>query len=135
MKKKHTPEQISLMERKYTEVNGIRMFYLNTVAGDETIVCLHGRWGRGQTWRELMRRFQQHYRIIAPDQRGHGFAYKPRWVYTAEIMAEDIAQLVRKLKCQPVILIGHSMGGRIAIAFAARYPEYVRALVILDQPS
>jgi len=80
-----------------------------------------------------MYRYKDRYRIIAPDQRGHGLSDKPIARYAAEDFAEDAYQLIKRLKCGPVIAVGHSMGGRNAAYLAALYPQQVKCLAILDE--
>lgn len=121
------------IKRGMIKVNGVNMFYRDTVFGDRSILCLHGKWGRGETWTDLMFRYKDRYRIIAPDQRGHGLSDKPVARYAAEDFAEDAYQLIKQLKCGPAIVIGHSRGGRNAAYLATLYPEEVKALAILDQ--
>jgi 2-succinyl-6-hydroxy-2,4-cyclohexadiene-1-carboxylate synthase len=125
----------SRLKRGFVYVNRVDIFYRDTLAGDETILCLHGRWGRGETWSEFMARYRDCYRIIAPDQRGHGLSDRPEGCYSGEVLAEDMYELVRRLGAAPVIAVGHSMGGRIAGTLAAIHPDAVRALAILDEPA
>jgi 2-succinyl-6-hydroxy-2,4-cyclohexadiene-1-carboxylate synthase len=80
-----------------------------------------------------MEHYGSKYRIIAPDQRGHGLSSKPVSKYTAEEMASDVIALLDDLNIQEVILVGHSMGGQVAGYTAALYPEYIQALAILDK--
>lgn len=119
--------------RNIVKSNNIDMFYLDTKTKGPVILCLHGRWGRGETWIEFMKKYGDRYRIIAPDQRGHGLSGKPVSKYNAEEMAADMIALLDLLEIKGVILIGHSMGGHIAGYLAAMYPEYVKALAILDK--
>ena len=98
------------LQRGFTDVNGIRIFYRDTFAGSETLLLLHGRWGRGETWTDLMRRYHDRYRIIAPDQRGHGLSDKPEMRYSASDFAQDMYEFIMKVDCAPVTVIGHSMG-------------------------
>jgi 2-succinyl-6-hydroxy-2,4-cyclohexadiene-1-carboxylate synthase len=114
------------------KVNGINLFYRDTLSGDQTILCLHGRWGRGETWTDLIARYRDRYRIIAPDQRGHGLSDKPIARYAGEDMAADAYELIRYLGCAPVIVVGHSMGARIGAYLAALYPQVVKAFALLD---
>jgi len=123
------------LRRDTAYVNRANIFYRDTLDGDETIVCLHGRWGRGETWSDFIARYRERYRIIAPDQRGHGLSDKPEGCYSGEVLAEDMHELLRALGGAPAIVVGHSMGGRVAGTLAALHPESVRALAILDEPA
>ena len=104
-----------------------------------TLVLLHGLTDSGECWPDAVGRWQGTYRIAAPDARGHGAA--PR--YTAdqlaadsiELMYRDTVDLVSEISgggARPVLLVGHSMGGGMAAAVAARHPELVRAAVLED---
>lgn len=119
--------------RNIVKLKNIDMFYLDTKTEGPVILCLHGRWGRAETWSDFIRHYGKQYRIIAPDQRGHGLSSKPISKYTAEEMAEDIVELLDALNIPSAILVGHSMGGRIAGYLTALYPRHVKALAILDK--
>lgn len=120
------------MIRRIVRVNGLNLFYRDTATDKPTILCLHGKWGRGETWSEFISRYQDSYRIVAPDQRGHGLSDKPVARYAPEDFAEDAHQLIETLGCGPVIAVGHSMGGRSAGFLTALYPNDVAACAILD---
>jgi pimeloyl-ACP methyl ester carboxylesterase len=119
--------------RNIAKLKSIDMFYFDTKTEGPTILCLHGRWGRAETWYDFIQHYGKQYRIIAPDQRGHGLSGKPISKYMAEEMAEDIIELLDFLKIDSVILVGHSMGGRVAGYLTSLYPKYVKALAILDR--
>ena len=119
--------------RDMVHVNGVDIFYRDTQTDGPAILCLHGRWGRGETWIDFIEHYGEKFRIIAPDQRGHGLSGKPISKYTAAEMAEDMLALLDHLQIGPVILLGHSMGGHVAGTLAASHPEYVRALALLDK--
>ncbi|MCR3760686.1 alpha/beta hydrolase [Clostridium felsineum] len=119
--------------RNTLKLRNIDMFYLDTRTEKTAIICLHGMYGRAETWQAFIQNYGTKYRIIAPDQRGHGLTSKPKEPYTIKIMAEDIVELLKALKLQAAILVGHSMGGGIAAYLAANYPEYIKALTILDK--
>ncbi|KUO73089.1 MAG: alpha/beta hydrolase [Clostridia bacterium BRH_c25] len=119
--------------RDIAKLRNIDIFYRDTRTEGPVILCLHGRWGRGETWVDFMRHYGKTYRIIAPDQRGHGLSGQPISKYTAEEMAADMVELLEFLKLDSVILVGHSMGGGIAGYLTAFYPELVKALAILDK--
>lgn len=112
--------------------NGVDLFVRDTASARPPMLCLHGRWGRGETWSNLIVRCRDRYRIIAPDQRGHGLSAKPMVRYAPEDMAEDAHQLLRALDAAPAIVVGHSMGARTAGVLAARHPRDVRAVALLD---
>lgn len=120
------------VHRAHVHLNRLRLFYRDTLSGRETLLCLHGKYGRGETWSDLMSRYRDRYRIVAPDQRGHGLSDNPVARYAADDLATDIHELIGKLECGPSILIGHSMGARVAVHLAALYPEDVKAVVILE---
>lgn len=119
--------------RNMAKLKSIDMFYFDTKTEKPIILCLHGRWGRAETWVDFIKSYGKQYRIIAPDQRGHGLSSKPISKYTSEEMAEDIIELLDLLKLDSVILVGHSMGGAVAGYLAAVYPKYVKAVAILDK--
>jgi len=120
------------IQRSMVHVNGVDLLVRDTGTDLPPMLCLHGRWGRGETWSELTARYRDRYRIIAPDQRGHGLSGKPRTRYAPEDMAEDAHQLLHSLGATPAIVVGHSMGGRTAGFLAALHPGDVRALAVLD---
>ncbi|WP_172254466.1 alpha/beta fold hydrolase [Saccharibacillus deserti] len=119
--------------RKTVSLKNIELFVLDTETEGPAIVCLHGRWGRGETWADLMRRYGERYRVIAPDQRGHGLSGKPISRYTAEEMAEDVIGLLDVLGIESCVLIGHSMGGQIAAHAAALHPRRIDKVAVLDK--
>ena len=123
----------STIQRARIDVNGVKLFCRDTGSHRPPMLCLHGRLGRGETWTDLMFHYRDRYRIIFPDQRGHGLSDRPVARYASEDLAADAYGLMVQLGCGPAIVVGHSMGGRVAAHVAALYPQQVRALVILDE--
>lgn len=121
--------------RNIANLKNIDMFYLDTkTEGRPVIICLHGRWGRAETWADFIEHYWEKYRVIAPDQRGHGLSSKPTNAsYTPKEMADDIIELLEFLGINSAIIVGHSMGGAVAGHLAALNPRYVRAVAILDK--
>lgn len=123
------------IHRNVANLKSIDMLYLDTrTKGRPVIICLHGRWGRAEVWAPFIERYGENYRVIAPDQRGHGFSGRPiNANYTPKEMAGDIIELMDFLMIDSAIIVGHSMGGAVAGHLAALYPRYVKAVAILDK--
>jgi pimeloyl-ACP methyl ester carboxylesterase len=103
-----------------------------TFGGDgPPIVLLHGLMGRANTWWEVSRWLLPYGNVVGLDARGHGRAPQVG-PWRTEQFVEDVAALVKELDAGPAIVIGHSMGGLHAWAFAATHPELVRAVVTED---
>ena len=123
---------IEKIRRAMKKVNGLNIFYRECGTGGRPMICLHGKYGRGETWYDLMSRYGSRFRVIAPDQRGHGLSDKPIARYAGEDFAADSHELLKALDATPAIVVGHSIGGRNAAYLAALYPHAVKALVIID---
>lgn len=112
--------------------NGIELNY--RVAGNGfPLVFAHGHSGNLRNW-ALQRSFADRYQMVSIDHRGHGQTTAPAdpAQYSMEIMAEDLYQALRNLGIAECHLVGHSMGGMIALEFALAHQEMLRALVLVD---
>ena len=118
---------------EHAQLDQINMHYLDTKTKGETIICIHGLWGRGETWKSFMYKYAEQYRIIAPDLRGHGYSSKPSSPYTAKVMCDDIAELMNHLNVENAVILGHSQGGRVAAHLAVYHPKLVTKVAILDK--
>jgi pimeloyl-ACP methyl ester carboxylesterase len=105
-------------------------------AGDApTMVLLHGLTGSGSGWPGAERHWGSTYSLLIMDQRGHG--QSPRFTraqldtHPGEVMVDDAAGILAQL-AEPPVVVGHSLGGAVALTVAARRPELVRALVLED---
>lgn len=96
------------------------------------MVILHGLFGLSDNWDSLAKRFAgEGFYVVVPDQRNHGRSgHSP--VHSFEAMADDLLELLEELHSGPVILLGHSMGGKTAMQFALEHPENVFRLIIAD---
>lgn len=103
--------------------------------GTRTLVLLHGGSANAWWWQALAESIAPRFRLLALDQRGHGEsqAVKPPR-YRPEDYARDLARFVKHCRLGHAIVVGHSMGGINALAFANRHPEAVRAVVVVDAP-
>src|SRR5205085_4220192 len=116
----------------WVEASGLRLHHLEHGTGDPPVVCMHGVTGHAWVWHHVARGLSER-RILALDFRGHGDSQWARdKAYTS---AEHLADLEARLDAlgeSVVDLVGSSWGGLVAVAFAARNPERVRRLAIVD---
>ncbi len=92
-------------------------------------VILHGVFGAGGNWRSIAHALAGHYRVLNVDLRNHGESPRhPSMTYPE--MAEDLKTTLPVT--DPIVLLGHSMGGKVAMTFALHYPERVDALIVVD---
>ena len=121
------------LRRGLAKLGSVDLFFLDSRTEGPAIVCLHGRCGRAETWSDLIRRYGDDFRIIAPDQRGHGLSGRPRSAYSDVELASDVVELMTHLGIVSAIIVGHSMGGAVAAYVAALHPQRVAAVAILDK--
>ena len=96
------------------------------------LVFLHGLMGSLANWKPTARAFENKYQILLYDQRGHGRSFQPDSGFRPEDYAEDLERILDELAWEEINLVGHSMGGRNAICFAARNMHRVNKLVVED---
>src|SRR5919199_1817651 len=119
----------------FLTINGRRHHYLAWGdPGRPKLVLLHGGSSSARgTWLRTAPAFVDRYHIIAPDHRGHGETeWDPEAGYTVPNYVGDFEQVVDQLALPRFDLVGHSLGGRISLAYAAQHPENVRRLVLVD---
>jgi|APFre7841882724_1041349.scaffolds.fasta_scaffold03312_4 pimeloyl-ACP methyl ester carboxylesterase len=116
------------------ESGGLALHYLEWGAPDAPpVVLLHGLRAYGQWFEEFCEPAAAHLRLIALDQRGRGrSAWAGPGEYTTDHYVADVHALAGALGLARFGLVGHSMGGWNAVAYAAKYPGQVRSLVIVD---
>lgn len=96
-----------------------------------TIVFLHGFAESREVWTEFTRAFPDGYRLLAPNLPGHGTNLAPVPDFSMEAQARYVIDYLSQKDCpHPVLLVCHSMGGYVALAFAERYPDRVAGLVL-----
>jgi esterase len=119
------------MERYSFEHKGLKLSYLDAGGSGPVIVALHAHWMEGQTFSSFAMALAPEWRVIAPDQRGHGDSDHAS-TYTRGDYLADLHGLLIHLGLEGVVMLGNSLGGVNAYQFAARYPERVKALIIED---
>jgi esterase len=111
---------------------GVRLHYRESGESDqEPVLVLHGMMGHAREWDVLASSLARAHRVIALDQRGHG---ESGWAtdYTLPAFAADVVALLGHLGISRAHLVGHSMGGLVALAVAADHPALVNRLAVLD---
>jgi esterase len=132
----HHFETAMIFERHTFRHDGLTLSYLDTRSSPVSIarppvLCLHAHLMQGATYTGLASALVHQYRVIAPDQRGHGDSSHAA-TYTREDYLGDIEALLALLDVPQAVLLGNSLGGVNAYQFAARHPDRVRALIIED---
>ena len=95
------------------------------------LIILHGLFGSLENWRMLGKAFAHSFQVFAIDQRNHGHSLHSE-VFNYHVMTEDIREFIQRHKFKDTYLLGHSMGGKVAMQFALTYPDLVDRLVIVD---
>jgi pimeloyl-ACP methyl ester carboxylesterase len=120
-----------VIEHKSIDIHGERLAYYDEGHG-EAILLVHGMAGSSATWREIMPRLAKDYRVIAPDLLGHGQSAKPRTDYSLGAFAVGLRDLLDELGVDSATVVGHSLGGGIAMQFLYQHPDYCRRLILIS---
>lgn len=107
--------------------------YAEGPASGPPLVMLHGGSGRWQLYFEMLAELAKRCHVYAPDLRGHGKSGWVPWGYTIRDYVGDIRSFLREVS-GPAVLMGHSLGGIIAVATAKACPDLVRTLIVGDAP-
>jgi pimeloyl-ACP methyl ester carboxylesterase len=111
--------------------NGIALHVEERGAGELSLVFLHYYGGSSRTWKHVTARLAPRFRTIAIDHRGWGESDKPDSAYGLADLAADAQGVIAALKLQRYVLVGHSMGGKVAQLMASRQPAGLVGLVLV----
>jgi pimeloyl-ACP methyl ester carboxylesterase len=117
---------------KRVKGDGIRIQLAVWEGHGEPVLCIHGLTANCRCWDLLAERLSGTHRVIAMDLRGRGLSDKPPQGYSVEAHVRDIQALMSDLKYDSMVLIGHSLGAYVAMAFAASHPDQTAKLVLMD---
>jgi pimeloyl-ACP methyl ester carboxylesterase len=113
--------------------HGVSLHALEWSREGTLLLFLHGFGNDAHVWDWCAPTFAPHYRVVAYDHRGHGRSDRdPEGRYDHESMAQDVAAVMDALGAARAVIVGHSLGGRVAMRFAGMHPERVAGLVIVD---
>jgi esterase len=108
----------------------MKLFYRQFGSG-KPLIILHGLFGLSDNWVSIGKILAQHYHIIIPDLRNHGQSPHSSF-FNYDAMSADIADLMDELSFPSATVMGHSMGGKVAMQFALDYPENTDRLIVVD---
>ena len=95
------------------------------------LLILHGVFGSGENWFTVAKKFSEHFRVFLIDQRNHGRSpHSDDFSY--DDLVEDLRNFADEHHISRFFLLGHSMGGKVAMRFAQKYPQRLRGLVVVD---
>src|SRR6266849_1089460 len=118
---------------RYADVNGIKLYYEIGGTG-RPLVLLHGGLGALEMFGPNLAALAQGRQVIAVDLQGHGRTADIDRPLSVELMADDIAALIKYLKLDAADIMGYSLGGGVALLTAIRHPELVGKLVVVSTP-
>ncbi|MCA9848106.1 MAG: alpha/beta hydrolase [Dehalococcoidia bacterium] len=120
---------------EFVEVNDLKLHYREW--GDSrsrhALLMLHGYASTSEMWTDVATDLAREFRVIALDMRGYGQSDRAEDMdYTRATQLEDLEAFVDAVGLRSLTLVGHSMGGALAICYAAEHPEVVTALVVVE---
>ncbi len=112
------------------------VFYTDTATSKgTTIVLLHGFLENASMWNEISSELSKRNRIVTIDLLGHGRSDCLGYLHSMELFSETVEAVLKQLRIRKCIVIGHSLGGYVALAFAERNPQKIKGLCLLNATS
>jgi len=114
--------------------DGVGLAYTEAGSGGPPLLLVHGFGNDHTSFEPQVEHFRRARRVVAVDLRGHGASDAPRQAYTIAGFADDLAWLCEQLGLYRPLVVGHSLGGLVALELGARWPELVAGIALLDAP-
>jgi len=108
----------------------MQLFY-RTYGEGQPLIILHGLYGMSDNWVTHAKHLAMKYQVYIPDMRNHGQSGHSD-IFNYHVMAEDLAEFINEHHIKNPILMGHSMGGKIAMQFTLDHPDLVAKLIVID---
>jgi pimeloyl-ACP methyl ester carboxylesterase len=105
--------------------------HFRELGAGKPLIILHGLFGFLDNWQTLAKYFAQHYKVYLVDLRNHGRSPHSH-DFSYPLMAADLLEFITDHHIQEPAIMGHSMGGKVAMHFALQYPEKVSSLIVVD---
>ena len=115
---------------QFRTIHGYRRAYRIAGSGP-AILLIHGIGDNSTTWNAIQAKLAQRFTVIAPDLLGHGRSDKPRADYSVAAYANGMRDLLSVLEIERVTVVGHSLGGGVAMQFAYQFPHLVERLILI----
>lgn len=116
----------------FVDVNHVKLHYREREGGSPTLLFLHGNLASSRWWEKIFPLLPVGWRALALDLRGYGLSDRPASGYSVDVWTADVEAFVRAKKIERMVLVGHSLGGAVALQYALDYPSVLAALVLLD---
>ncbi len=131
------PEELADSDSKFVEVNGLNVHYKESGDGGPAIILLHGFLASIFSWREVMEPLSEYSRVVAFDRPAFGLTERPlEWEvenpYSRDSQVELVIGLMDQLGIDQAVLVGNSAGGTVSMSTALKYPQRVKALILVD---
>ena len=109
---------------------GINIFYSDVGKGS-AVVLLHGFLENATMWKDIVPELSKKNRVITIDLLGHGKSDCLGYVHSMDLFAETVETILKHLRVRKCIIIGHSLGGYVALAFAETHPQKIKGLCFM----
>lgn len=115
---------------RFRTIHGYRRAFRIAGSGP-ALLLIHGIGDNSTTWTSVHSKLAEHYTVIAPDLLGHGLSDKPRADYSVAAYANGMRDLLSVLDVDKVTVVGHSLGGGVAMQFAYQFPQMLERLILI----
>ena len=128
----NSPQEMPVPEDRYAKVGDLSLHYLDWSGEGDLMVLVPGLWHTAHTYDAIAPSFTDQYHVVALTRREHGASQKGTGPISLDGLVEDLSNFIRLFTEDPVILVGQSFAGIEIARLAARHPERVKAIVLLD---
>ncbi|HMQ87306.1 MAG TPA: alpha/beta hydrolase [Flavilitoribacter sp.] len=111
--------------------NETEMAYMEVGQGEKTLLLIHGLGSYAPAWKKNIESWSKDYRCIAVDLPGYGYSSKGAYPYSMTYFSETLKRFIRKMKLKNITLVGHSMGGQIAMTMVLDQPRLADKLILI----
>jgi pimeloyl-ACP methyl ester carboxylesterase len=123
--------EVTTPSLQFRTIHGYKRAYRIAGSGP-AILLIHGIGDNSTTWNTIQAKLAQQFTVIAPDLLGHGQSDKPRADYSVAAYANGMRDLLSVLDIERVTIVGHSLGGGVAMQFAYQFPQLVERLILVS---